>query len=184
VVPASDQWQLHRSGVSDVSGNVEKVLEKPEATGSNAERFGFAPEADKKDARKHKLANGPAVRFEAGTEEADDGMARLVKEQVGVVDQENETRFRAEDERDKGSQAHPEANQSGGGNGFPFTLHGPLGSRKKAKEAHLDITTGTPDLSGSDCRNPTCCRINPAFPPVDSSTSVLVSRCAQAKQEF
>jgi|SRR5882672_3643863 len=48
-----------------------------------------------------------------------------------------------------------------------------------ATRAHLDTTTGTPDLSGSCPCDISLCRINPAFRLAGPSLWVVVSRCAR-----
>jgi len=93
VVAAANQGQLHGSGVGQVAGNIEEVLEQPKAARSNAEWFTFAPKADEQDAGKNELADGAAVRFEASAEEAHNGMAGFVEEEVGVVEQKDEPGF-------------------------------------------------------------------------------------------
>ena len=90
VVPSTNQRQFLRTGVGHVAGDVQPVLEKPDQRTGERERLVFSPEGNGQNNRKEQLAEGAAVRFQSAAEQADNGMTGLMKQQIGVIDEEDE----------------------------------------------------------------------------------------------
>ena len=121
MVPAAHQRQCHRPGVREVPCNVKPVFEEPNAGSSHPRRLPPTPKRHGQNGGENQLPHRASIWLEPGAEQADDGMTRLVENEVGMVQTQDKSRFRTEQNEQKNSEAGGKADQLRRSDRFPFT---------------------------------------------------------------
>jgi hypothetical protein len=136
MVAAANQGKCHGAGIGEVTGDIEPVFKEPDGAGGNAERLALAPKTHRQDDREHQLAERATIWLESSAKQSNHWMAGFVEEQIGVVQQEDESRFGAEKKKQEHGHDQPKTSQLRLCYRFPFSLcHGQLGSRNPANSA-------------------------------------------------
>jgi len=92
--------------ICHIPGDIEEVLEEPNPSYGKRYRVSLLPETDRDDEWKYQLAKRTAINCKARTDEPEEGVTSLVKQQVGAIKSIYKSPFALEDNENKDCQSN------------------------------------------------------------------------------
>jgi hypothetical protein len=82
-----------RARIAEITGDVEPVLEEPDSRTSKRQCLPLAPETHQQDGGESQLPDCAAIGLQSLAEDSHNGVSRFVKQQVGVVHDQDKPRL-------------------------------------------------------------------------------------------